>query len=115
MLAINPTLDLGVYEALIHTGISMGIVFVVLIAICFVIYLLKFVPGLLSGENKKKKQEAKAATEKECPIEVSIVNKDTQLVAVIAAAIAAQMTDETGIPISANGLVIRSIKKRTMN
>ena len=43
-------------EALVNTGIGMGTVFIVLILISFIIYLLKFVPRLLSGSKDKKKE-----------------------------------------------------------
>lgn len=106
-------------EALVHTGISMAIVFSVLILISFIIYLLKFVPVLLEGEKKKKAAEVPAAAPakaeaKPAPVPAAPSN-DAQIAAVIAAAIAAQMTEETGVPVAADGLVIRSIKKRTFS
>ncbi len=39
---------------------------------------------------------------------------DYSLIAVITAAIAMQMTEQTGVPVAPDGLVIRSIKKRTI-
>lgn len=109
-------------EALVNTGIGMGTVFIVLILISFIIYLLKFVPRLLSGSKDKKKEAASTApapkeTQKQekAPEPVSTVSDDSQLVAVIAAAIAAHMSEETGVPVAADGLVIRSIKKRTFS
>lgn len=112
-------------EALMNTGIGMGTVFLVLILISFIIYLLKFVPMLLSG---KKKEEKKAAAEAAAPVQEAVEKAekpaekpvagpadDAQLVAVIAAAIAASMEEETGVPVAPDGLVIRSIKKRTFS
>ncbi|MCH5252342.1 MAG: OadG family protein [Lachnospiraceae bacterium] len=112
--------EVTIPEALVHTGISMGIVFTVLILISFIIFLLKFVPVLLSGEKKKKAASSGAAPVKtaetpgKAPVSTSSVD-NSQIVAVIAAAIAAQMEEETGVKTAADGLVIRSIKKRTFS
>lgn len=103
-------------EALVNTLIGMGTVFIVLILISFVIYLLKFIPELLNRPEKKVAEQPVAAPKaapavpKEKPV---VDNKadDTQLVAVITAAVAAAMEQE-GTPVPADGLVIRSIKKR---
>lgn len=124
-------------QALQNTGIGMGTVFVVLVLISFIISLFKFIPMLM--EHIKERQgirEQKAAREKQAaraaaaparppapervtrPMTGSVAASaaDRQvLVAVIAAAIAAQMTEETGVPVQADGLVIRSIKKRTLS
>lgn len=106
-------------EALLNTGIGMGTVFLVLILISFIIYLLKFVPRLFEGKKKEEKPAAPAKTEpvKEAAVAQTAVaaSDDAQLVAVIAAAIAASMTEETGVPVAPDGLVIRSIKKRTFS
>lgn len=109
-------------EALVNTGIGMGTVFVVLILISFIIYLFKFVPRLLNREKKKeetpvpvpvkappvKKEEKKTQS-------IPAAGSDGQLIAAIAAVVAAYMTEETGVPVAADGLVIRSIKKRTIS
>lgn len=103
-------------EALINTALGMGTVFVVLILISFIIYLMKFVPMLLGGKKKEVTPVKEAAPAKAEPVEekpVAKVSDDAQIVAVIAAAVAAAMEEETGVPVSADGLVIRSIKKRT--
>lgn len=113
-------------EALMNTGIGMGTVFLVLILISFIIYLLKFVPMLLSGKKKEEKKAAQNAPaapaeeivkKEETPADVPAAAPadDAQLVAVIAAAIAASMEEETGVPVAPDGLVIRSIKKRTFS
>ncbi len=109
-------------EALINTALGMGTVFAVLILISFIISLLKFVPMLLSGETKKEKDAKKEAPAPAAPAKAvpapavsASPADDGQLVAVIAAAIAAQMTEETGVVTAADGLVIRSIKKRTFS
>lgn len=120
MFLQNVTEVTTIPEALLNTVIGMGTTFAVLILISFIIYLLRFVPKLLAGNKngKEKKEEAVQAVE---PSPASVVqttpaaNPDTQLVAVITAAVAAYMTEESGVPVSADGLVIRSIKKRTFS
>lgn len=113
-------------EGLVNTGIGMGTVFLVLILISFIIYLLGFVPNLLFRENKKKSSAPEKAPEQavnETKPESSAVSlagnesqtDNAQLVAVIAAAIAAQMEEETGVPVPTDGFMIRSIKKRTFS
>jgi len=110
-------------QALTNTGIGMGTVFCVLILISFIIYLLKFVPGLLGGnKNKAIKQTTvkapspavdPAPAPRPAPQAAPVAQADNnELIAVIAAAIAAQMTEETGVAVAPDGLVIRSIKKR---
>ncbi len=112
-------------EALVNTLLGMGTVCVVLILISFIIYLLGFVPDLLNGSKKQKasvqlaenkKQSAPAPKPVSKPVSapapaVSNPADDTQVVAVITAAIMAAMEQE-GTPVPADGLVIRSIKKR---
>lgn len=107
-------------EALVNTVLGMGTVFIVLILISFVIYLLKYIPELLNRSEKKKAEQPVVAS-KPVPKAAPAVPKekmpaenktdDTQLVAVITAAVAAAMESE-GTPVPADGLVIRSIKKR---
>ena len=100
---VNATVGPG--EAVMNTLIGMGTVFVVLILISIIIFLLKYVPKMF--EKKKAEPEA---VKQEVP-----VSDNTQIIAVITAAIAAQMEAETGVCVPADGLVIRSIKKRTFN
>lgn len=105
-------------EALTNTALGMGTVFLVLILISFIIYLFKFIPKLVGiGKKKPEANVANTPVKKEPAVTapVSQTTDDTQLVAVIAAAIAAQMSEETGLPVAADGLVIRSIKKRTFS
>lgn len=107
-------------EALVNTGIGMGTVFVVLILISFIIYLFKFIPKLMNRERKTEERPAPmpvpVAAKKEKPaVKETKTSDDGQIIAVIAAAVAAQMTEETGVPVAADGLVIRSIKKRILS
>lgn len=94
-----------------NTLLGMGVVFVVLIFISFVISLFQFLPN---GEKKTKKQEAKEVTvdhtiaqiaEKEEAAEEDLAD-DLALVAVISAAIAAYEGSAT-----TEGFVVRAIKK----
>lgn len=106
--------------ALLHTCISMGIVFAMLIAISFIIFLLKFVPALLSPRPVKVERpvapKTKATRQEDTPIRAAASGNDgagdQQLIAVLAAAVAACMTEETGVPVAPDGLVIRSVKRR---
>ena len=110
-------------EGLVNTALGMGTVFIVLILISFIIYLFKFIPMLLGGNKDKKAEEKKAASaagaarvpdSKPSAAKVQPAD-DSQLIAVIAAAVAAQMEEKTGIPVAADGLFIRSIKKRVFS
>ncbi|MEE3467450.1 MAG: OadG family protein [Eubacterium sp.] len=116
--------EITIPVALMHTGVAMGTVFIVLILISFVIYLLRFVPKLFDRKGKEISPEKQqkldrgndvSAVQKADPVRGTAPAKkiaDAELVAVIAAAIAATMSEETGVPVSPDGLVIRSIKKR---
>ncbi len=120
MLLINlekVNAQVGPDEALINTLIGMGTVFIVLILISIIIFLLKYIPKLF----EKKAAETVRPEIREVPIELPKSSSareesnDTQIAAVIMAAIVSQMEQETGVPVLADDLVIRSIKKRTFN
>lgn len=123
MLAASEGVVTTMPQALINTALGMGTVFIVLILISFIIYLLKFIPSLLDGSSKKQETPAPKAAPRPVPVPVPKApstpaakpvqqkTDDTQLVAVITAAIVAAMEQE-GTPVAADGLVIRSIKKR---
>ncbi len=101
-------------KAALNTLIGMGTVFVVLILISLIISCFNIIPKI--QERQKKKAEAKAANTAEAqaqadPVVAQIAAKeeladDTELVAVIAAAIAAY--EGAG---STDGFVVRSIRK----
>ncbi len=110
--------EITIPVALMHTCVAMGTVFAVLILISFVIYLLRFVPKLF---EKKQKEANTAKVSDEGQVQTVAPARgvapgkkstDDEIVAVIAAAIAACMSEETGVPVSPDGLVIRSIRKR---
>ncbi|GAA4653378.1 hypothetical protein GCM10023142_05160 [Anaerocolumna aminovalerica] len=105
-------------KALLNCVIGMGIVFVVLIFISYIISLLKHVPKLLdkfSNNNKSNNLETQKESaidyeitgeETENPVEISLTD-NTELVAVITAAIMASM----GNDVPKDGLIVRSIRK----
>ena len=105
-------------QALVNTVIAMGTVFLVLILISFIISLLKFIPILMDKLTKKEEpvQPVPQAQPVSAPKPVvqtpAAPADDTQLIAVITAAVAAAM-EQDGVAVPADGLVIRSIKKRS--
>ena len=90
----------------LNTLMGIGIVFIMLVFLSFVISLFRFIPGLVEG---KKKEAPKApAAPAPAPVAVPVVEgtvDDTELIAVIAAAIAAAEGTTT------DGFVVRSIRK----
>ena len=109
-------------QALVNTVIAMGTVFLVLILISFIISLFKFIPILMDKLTKKEPVQpvapapAPAAAPAPKPVvaeqQTAAPADDTQLIAVITAAVAAAM-EQDGIAVPADRLVIRSIKKRS--
>ena len=94
-------------QALVNTVIAMGTVFLVLILISFIISLLKYIPALMDKFTKKEEPVQPIPQAQPAP-----PADDTQLIAVITAAVAASM-EQDGVAVPADGLVIRSIKKRS--
>lgn len=95
-------------KAGMNTLLGMGSVFAVLVLIMGLIYLFNFIPMLQKAFAKKKEAEAPVAA---APVAAPIVEEveeadDLELVAVIAAAIAAYEGQT-----STDGFVVRSIKK----
>lgn len=98
-------LSVTLQRAGLNTLMGVGIVFIVLVFLSFLISLFRFIPGLVEG----KKKEAPAAPAP-APVPVAApaaedVTDDTELIAVIAAAIAASEGTST------DGFVVRSIRK----
>lgn len=118
--ALNPVYSLGekAGRAGMNTIIGMGTVFAVLILISFIISLLKYIPALQAKFAKKEKEEINAEgidnaathiTEQEVIADTPDYNDytdESELVAVIAAAIAAS----EGAAVT-EGFVVRSIRK----
>lgn len=100
-------------KAGLNTLLGMGTVFVVLIFMSFVISLLKYIPAFVDGTSRKKKSASEASAEAvpEAPEATAAEEEldDTELIAVIAAAIAAAEGTST------DGFVVRSIKRRKSN
>ena len=89
----------------LNTIMGLGTVFVILILLIFVISLFKFIPGS-QGTKKEKKETAPAPIPVPAvPVPETVQDADEELVAVIAAAIAAAEGTTT------DGFVVRSIRK----
>ena len=116
--ALNPMSTMGelMTNAALNTVIGMGTVFVVLILISFIISCFNIIPKLQKRAAEKKSAQA-AGQEKETPAVESTVDTavteetseddDQELVAVIAAAIAAFEGS-----VSTDGFVVRSIRRQ---
>lgn len=98
------SIDIG--KALLNTVMGLGTVFVVLVFISFIISLFRF---LNKPEKKVEKQEAAVAVETAVEVEEEELSDDSELVAVITAAIAAYEGDAGAI--SNSGFRVRSIKR----
>lgn len=85
-----------------NTAMGIGIVFIMLLFLSFIIYLFRFIPN---PENKKKAAPVPAPAPVPAAAPVEEVTDDTELIAVIAAAIAASEGTTT------DGFVVRSIRK----
>ncbi|WP_313132171.1 OadG family protein [Anaerocolumna sp.] len=119
VLAANAsTSNMGLLsKALLNTVIGMGIVFVVLIFISYIISLLKYIPKLIekftnSGNSNNIEIEKEPAIDYETSLETGdsvdiSVTDNAELVAVITAAIMASMGNE----VPNDGLIVRSIRK----
>lgn len=101
-------------RGLLDTILGMGIVFVLLIFLAVIIWALRFIPMLVDGFQKKEAKEDTSipTTQKTTELSNQIENRenlkeDSQLVAVITAAIMSSMGED----VPEDGLVIRSIKK----
>ena len=104
--------DLGdtMAKAGLNTVMGISVVFFILILISLVIYCFKFIPIIsdkLTNKGKiQKKEETKVVIKEADSAKADASTDDLELVAVIAAAIAAS----TGA--STDSFVVRSIKKR---
>lgn len=112
-LTVNAHYSLGeiLIKAGLNTVLGMGTVFVVLIFISFIISLFRYIPVIEAKFKKTKNEETSApavvpAAEPDAAEELS---DDGELVAAIAAAIAAYEGT------SADGFIVRSIKRRKSN
>lgn len=108
---IPVTLKEKVEKAALNTVMGISIVFIVLIVISFIISLFKYIPKAIKFFSEDTKAEAVV---QEVPVIEETeedVTDDLELVAVVTAAIMASLGEEA----PANGLVVRSIKRRKKN
>lgn len=98
-------LSVNLERAALNTVMGLGTVFVMLLFLSFVIYLFKFVPALVEGKKKEAPEAPVAAPVAPAAPVVATQTDDTELVAVISAAIAAAEGTST------DGFVVRSIRK----
>ena len=110
-LNVDYTFGQKMQKAGLNTLMGMGTVFVVLIIIMIVISCFNFIPRIQAAFAKEEPQERTEAVEKaavtEAPAGVIEEADDTELIAVISAAIAAYEGTE-----SPDGYVVRSIRRR---
>lgn len=93
-------------KAGLNTLMGIGIVFIILILICLVIYCFNIIPVIQNKLSGQSKSETKVEIHTSNPVVVENQTDDLELIAVIAAAIAM----ETGA--STDDFVVRSIKRR---
>ena len=94
--------------ALINTLLGMGTVFIALILISFIIGLLKPISDLILGVNKKTTPEIATPITSDTEVYEEVdMDNETELVAVITAAIMASMQGSVN-----DGLVVRSIRRK---
>ena len=104
-------------DAAMNAVVGLGTVFIVLFFLVFVISLFKYIPGLVDSFGKKKTETPAPAPVSAAPApavvpaaeEEEVLTDDLELVAVIAAAIAA--SENT----SPDSFVVRSIRKSKKN
>ena len=107
---MEPVYSMGekIAKAGMNTVISISVVFTVLVLISLIIYCFNIFPYI--EKKKKEKAQVAAPVQEEAPVAepevVETVTDDTELIAVIAAAIAAS----TGT--STSDFVVRSINRR---
>ncbi len=115
-ITFSPIYSMGesMTKAALNTLLGMGSVFSVLVLIMFIIYLFGIIPKIQKASADKKAKKAAVNTEESVDKTIAnIVEKeegelvdDTELVAVISAAIAAYEGNS-----STDGFVVRSIRK----
>ncbi len=114
-VALNPISSMGelMGKAALNTLIGMGTVFVVLILICLIISCFGIIPKIQAKFNNKENDKVEKKAPASAPVLAPVVAApetnladDTELVAVIAAAIAAYEGAA-----STDGFVVRSIRK----
>ena len=102
-------------KAGMNTLLGMGTVFVVLIFISFLIARFKIIPTLFGPKKKEEPVSAPAVSAPVSVPEAAPETDDTELIAVIAAAIAAAREADGMDEASAGGFFVRSIRRRPAN
>lgn len=105
---VDQTMGEKMENAALNTLLGMGTVFAVLILISGLISCFKFIDVFQGKKSKKDAEKAPASVVVEAPVVVAEEEDDLELIAVIAAAIAASEGAA-----SADGYVVRSIKRRS--
>lgn len=108
-LNLNETMGQLMTRAALNTLLGMGTVFVVLILISLIISAFGFIPKIQASLSKKKEEPETAAPKAAVVVQEDELSDDMELVAVIAAAIAAYEGT------SADGFRVRSIKRADTN
>lgn len=111
--SITTNIDYDLSESMkkagMNTAIGMGTVFVMLVVIMIIIYCFGIIPKILNAGEAKKNEKAKAEASVDNAISAIVEREestdDTELVAVIAAAIAQYEGTST------DGFVVRSIRR----
>ena len=112
---VDKTFGEKIQNAALNTVLGMGTTFCVLILIALIISLLPVIVAPFNG-TKKKTAPAPAAPAAPAPAPVAEVKEDLvddkELIAVISAAIAAYESEATGVPVSPDTFVVRSLRRR---
>ncbi len=119
LVTLTATLGDRMKQAGLNTIIGMVVVFVLLIIMAAIIYLFKFLPqakvkGVAKDKKASNSKQSKTSKSVVKPTDMSTTMQETnntELVAVITAAIMASMSEE-GIEVPEDGLVIRSIRRK---
>ena len=120
-MTINAEMGTGeiLKKAGLNTLLGMGPVFIVLIIIAFIISLFKYFPAIQEAFSKKDKKAASEPEKKQvAKPQTSVPEKtadDSELIAVITAAIAAAREEEKQDGTSTDGFIVRSIRRRPSN
>ncbi|MCR5526847.1 MAG: OadG family protein [Lachnospiraceae bacterium] len=104
-------------NAALNTVLGMGTTFCVLILIAIIIALLPYIVAPFTGTKKKAApaeapKKAPAPAPAAAPEPAEDLTDDQELVAVIAAAVAAYESEATGTPVSPDTFVVRSLRRR---
>lgn len=108
MTQVILSMQSNLIDALTNTLLGMGTVFLALILISFIISLLKPISDFFTGAHKTKPTPVAHLDNKPNVVEEVDVDNETELVAVITAAIMASYESSNYTP---DGLVVRRIRR----